>query len=369
VIGLRSPTTGGELWPGGRDTLADGERRWPVVAGIPWLRVDRDELRERAVAALDAGDREAAAVLLLGDADDWWDEPPPPAEQIRAALAADSLRTAVELLGLGRVGEYLTYRWVDPSWLALLGITAAHPPVDRPVIDLACGAGHLLRHLMLHGHHDLTGVDVVFSKLWLARRFVLPPSAPVRLLCADLRAPWPLDSHSTANYVVCHDALYFFEDKPAFIASAQAVAGDGAVIVAHCHNADHPAGGGGLPLPVRSWRRLLPAADCYAEEELRTATVEGRLPQPATEQALQNTEAIGLVCDTAAAPGQPALLAPAVDAALRRNPLYRDGQRTWPSERWAQEYAAQAAKYLPARFGSEVDPVRHRLLLDLPEDW
>ena len=49
-------------------TLHDGERRWPVVADIPWLRAGRDEVRERAVAALDAGDADSATVVLLADA-------------------------------------------------------------------------------------------------------------------------------------------------------------------------------------------------------------------------------------------------------------------------------------------------------------
>lgn len=369
MTNLVSPTTGTALRESCNNTLDDGERRWPVVAGIPWLRVGRDDVRARAVAALDDEDPMTAAVLLLADNDDWWDEPPPPPEQLQAALNARTLRQAVELLGMGRVGDYLIHRWSDPSWLALLGVTAAHPPADRPVIDLACGAGHLLRHLALHGYDHLTGVDVVFSKLWLARRFVLPRGTPVQLVCADLRAPWPLLAPGPANYVACHDALYFFADKPALIAAARTLAGDGALVLAHCHNADHPAGGGGLPLPAPSWRWLLPTAVCYAEEELRTATVDARLPEPATEQALQDTEAVALAFDPAATPAEPALLAPAPDAALQLNPLYRDGHRRWPSERWAQEYAAQAADYLPAHLSAGVHPVRHRILLDLPEEW
>ncbi len=369
MTGLISPCNGAALTKSRNSTLDDGDRRWPVVAGIPWLRVGRDDVRIRAVAALDAGDVATAVAVLLADNDDWWDEPAPSLKQLKAALSARTLRQAVGLLGLGRVGDYLVHRWSDPSWLALLGITAAHPPGNRPVIDLACGAGHLLRHLALHGYDDLTGVDVVFSKLWLARRFILPRQAPIQLVCADLGARWPVVGDSSANYVACHDALYFFADKPALIAAAQALAGDGAVVVAHCHNADHPAGSGGIPLTPRSWRELLPTAVCYTEEELRAATVQARLPEPATEQALRDTEALALAADAARTPAQPALLVPAPEAVLQLNPLYSFGYRRWPSERWAQEYAAQAADYLPAQLGSQVNPVRHRVLLDLPEDW
>ncbi|MFY1594868.1 class I SAM-dependent methyltransferase [Micromonospora sp. WMMD737] len=353
-------------------TLTDGVRRWPVVETIPWLRPNRDDLRERAVAALDAGAPDQAAVALLADADDWWDGEPPPADQLRQALSATSLREAVELLRLGRVGVYFLHRWSDPSWLAALALTAAHPPHGRPVVDLACGAGHLLRHLVTHGHADATGVDVVFAKLWLARRFVVPPGAPVQLVCADLNAAWPLPPPAAPRHVACHDALYFLPDKAAVVAAALACAGPGgAVLLGHLHNARHPSGAAGLPLPSESWAALLPAASAYAEEELTAATAAGRLPTPADAAALAHTEAVGLARDTAAAPADADLLRPAKASPLRPNPLYTDGSRRWPDKRWAAEYGQRAAAYLPERWPADPGPdaVRRRLLLDLPERW
>jgi SAM-dependent methyltransferase len=357
------------LEPDGPHTLTDGERRWPVVDGIPWLRAGRDEVRERAVAALDAGDPDGAAVVLLADADDWWDEPPPPDVQLRAALRATTLSEAVELLGLGRVGTYFRHRWSDPSWLACLALTAAHPPAGRPVVDLACGAGHLLRHLALHGTRDLTGVDVVFAKLWVARRFVVPVT--VRLVCADLAAtPWPLPAYTRPVWVACHDALYFLDDKQTVVSTAVAAAGPvGALVLGHCHNARHPAGRSGRPLDPDGWAALLPDAVAYREEELTAASVAGRLPVPGGD--LLATEALGLVRDGGRAGGDPTLLGPPAGAPLRPNPLYVDGVRTWPHERWAQEYGPRAATYLPERWTDlpEADAVRRRLLLDLPEEW
>ena len=359
---------GGSLEADTAHTLHDGSRRWPVVAGVPWLRAGRDDVRERAVAALDAGDPDGAAVVLLADADDWWDAPPPPDAQLRAALRATTLREAVDLLGFGRVGTYFVHRWSDPSWLAALALTAAHPPAGRPVLDLACGAGHLLRHLAVHGHRDLTGIDVVFAKLWLARRFVLPAGAPVTLVCADLTAPWPLPEPTRPRHVACHDALYFLDGKEAFVAAALRHAGDGgAVLLGHCHNARHPAGRSGLPLDPAGWRALLPGATAYAEEELTAATAEGRLPEPT--DSLDGTEAVNLALDSAAP--DPALLAPQPGAGLRPNPLYADGVRRWPGERWAAEYGPRAQAYLPEHWTDlpPAEAVRRRLFLDLPEAW
>jgi hypothetical protein len=67
----------------------------------------------------------------------------------------------------------------------------------------------------------------------------------------------------------------------------------------------------------------------------------------------------------------PALLGPAPGAALRPNPLYSNGTRRWPQERWAAEYGSRASGYLPERWLDlpADSAVRRRLLLDLPEAW
>ena len=358
------------------NTITDGERRWPIVAGIPWLRAGRDEVRERAVAALDAGDCDGAAVELLADADDWWDEPTPPNSQLRAALGTATLSQAVALLGLGRVGVYFQHRWSDPSWLAALALTAAHPPGERQILDLACGAGHLLRHLALHGHRDLIGVDVVFAKLWLARRFVLPTDAPVSLVCADLTGPWPVPPPTRARHVSCHDALYFLPDKTGFVTTARRHAGPGgAVLLGHCHNARHPGGASGLPLDPEGWAALLPGARCYAEEELTAAAVAVRVPRSLDPPALADTEAVGLALDLADTLPDLTLLAPAAGTRLRPNPIYDCRQqpavRRWPHEHWAAEYGPRAATYLPLHWEDLAvsEAMRRRLLLDLPERW
>ena len=242
------------------------------------------------------------------------------------------------------------------------------------MLDLACGAGHLLRRLAQAGEQDLTGVDVVFAKTWLARRFVLPPDAGVTLVCADLRAPWPVPVRP-ATYVTCHDTLYFLEDPAALLdtAAAHAAAG-GAVVAGHCHNTGQP----GHPLPPEGWAALLPGATCYAEEELTSATLEGRLPRPAPVEELGDTEAVAIARDEASVPADPTLLDPAPGADLATNPLYADGTRSWPNDRWGAEYGLRAATYLPEQLpgpapapgdAAYADWVRRRLLVDLPERW
>lgn len=383
--GLVSPVNGQPLVPEGRGVLGDGERRWPVVAGIAWLRSGHDELRERAVRLLDRGDPVGAAVLLLADTDDWWDRPAPAPARLRAALNAATLRRAVRLLGMGRVGTYFLHRWSDPTWLAVLALTQRHPPGDRPVLELACGAGHLLRELTLRGHRDVTGIDIVFAKLWLARRFVAPTA---RLICADVVDRWPVASSGSA-YVACHDALYFLAEKERVVRQARAYAGEGSVVLGHCHNALVPGVGTGLPLDPAGWEALLPGAVCYDDAELTAALLDRRTPLPDGVERLAGSPAMALVSsgrvDAVGADDRGIVFGePMVGRALRVNPLYRDGRLRWPGERWRAEYHA-AATYLPARVDVpervladaaagrstfEVrELVRTRVLLDLPDQW
>ena len=68
ILPLLSPVTGGRLVKERPGILRDVDgRRWPVVDGIPYLRVGRDMLVEEAVGRLASGDREGALVALLGD--------------------------------------------------------------------------------------------------------------------------------------------------------------------------------------------------------------------------------------------------------------------------------------------------------------
>src|SRR3712207_1802810 len=107
----------------------------PVVDGIPFARAGRDELRAEVTGLLAAGEVDRARVALLADADDWWTEPPPPPEQLARVPAATTLREAMELLGMGRVADYFTHRWSDPTHLAGLALLQQHWPGGRPVVD------------------------------------------------------------------------------------------------------------------------------------------------------------------------------------------------------------------------------------------
>ncbi len=366
--GLISPLSRQRLrWETPHSLAASGER-WPVVEGIPYLRTGREALVADALHLLDEGREDDAAVLLLGDQDDWA-RTPPASEADRRALLRDaervSFREAMDRLAFGPVGTYFAHRWSDPTFLSGLALAEAHWTGPARVFELACGAGHFLREFARVAP-EVCGADVVFAKLWLARRFVAPTA---RLLCFDAAAPWPLADRS-ADLLFCHDAFYFLPEKPHVAAEMRRVAA-GPVLVGHAHNALVDNLSAGAPLDPASYAALFGATLLYDDAELTRALVEARAPRPASAEALADAAAVSLAASAPAPrPVEAGLAMPLPSAALRRNPLYVDGRVRWPSERYEREYAGLATYPIEAGGHERTeDAVRRRVLLDLPDRW
>lgn len=371
---LRSPLGGAALHADTPHSLAAPGERWPVVERIPFLRADRRDLAAAALAALDAGAPDEALVLLLADQDNWARTPPPP-ESDRRHLVRDaatlSFRAAMDLLAFGPVGTYFAHRWSDPTFLSGLALAEAHW-APGPVFELACGAGHFLREFARRGA-TVAGADIVFAKLWLARRFVAPDA---ELVCFDAAAPWPLPDAAFAT-VFCHDAFYFLPAKPHVAAEMQRVAPR--VLLGHAHNALVDNLSAGSPLPPEAYAALFAAPLLYDDRDLTLALLEGRAPRPVTAGSLAHAPAVSLASGAGAPrPVLAGLAVPPQGAPLRRNPLYQDGVIRWPSDRYATEYGPLAT-YPPhatgprtavAGSGPEIDALaRRRVLLDLPASW
>ena len=266
----------------------------------------------------------------------------------------------------------------------------------RPVVELACGIGHYLRDLASRGR-ACVGVDVVFSKLWLARRFVVPAGVP--LVCGDGAAGFPLGPIEPGGVAFCHDAFYFLPEKPRVMAALRRMVGEqGRIVIGHAHNRDFDHGGvAGEPRTPGEYADLLAGCLLFDDAELARSAWAGETAPERSPAELARVEAVAMVQGAlmkAQPPGRdgPALLDPPPGARLRLNPLLRDEGGTmvpqWPSARFEAEYAA-ASRYLigestpdaaildAANRGAvgrgthpEVDRLaRRRILLDLPERW
>ncbi|TVV76322.1 class I SAM-dependent methyltransferase [Sphingomonas solaris] len=368
----RSPVSGAALAADTPWSLDDGRgERWPVVDGIPYLRIGREALVADTLRLLDAGEADAATALLLADQDDWWTGPAAdPADLARLVRERDTLtlREAMALLRLGPVADYFAHRWVDPTYLAGLALIEAHWQAPARAFELACGIGHYLRALTGRGVACMGG-DVVFAKCWLARHWVAPAADYVVF---DAGGHWPL-ADDRFDLAMCHDAFYFLPEQAHVAACLRVTLAEGGVLaISHLHNADYRDGAKGPARSATAWRALFPDAVVYDERALLAAILHPRAPAAIGWRDDPAIEAWSLVEGGGAArvPENGVAMPPA-DAMLRPNPLLdAPGGVRWPSDRWRDEYGAgcrwaladEALPYPP-------DPVRLRRLVDLPARW
>ena len=368
-----------ERGPGGEVSST----RYPIVAGIPYLRTGRDELRHAALEHLDAGDELGALALLLTDQDPFAPLPPPTLEVARE-IAADPFRFgAVECLrrlNFGPVADYFAIRTSTPTFLSGLALLNRGACVGGPLVELACGVGQFLRPLIQHGVPSI-GVDLVFSKLWIAKTFVCPEA---ELICGDAANP-PLSLDGPAT-LFCHDAFYFLPDKPATLRAMRRLAGAGPVLVGHAHNKLIESGIAGSPLTPEQYADLAPDARFYDDADLADEARTGIKSRAKTSAELAGAEALAFTIGECR--GGLDLAAPRAGVPLVLNPLLveRNSELAprWPSEKFAHEY--RAATYLSghevpsadlltrAAAGEVADPeiqrlARDRILVDLPRGW
>ncbi|WP_420391786.1 class I SAM-dependent methyltransferase [Acuticoccus sp.] len=374
MISIVDPVSRRPLVADTAHSLTDGVSRWPVADGIPYLRTGREELRAEALAALDAGDETAALTLLLADQDDFAPLPPPDDATIREVVASPdaTFREAMGALNFGPVADYFAHRWSAPTFLSGVALAALYAPSHSPFVEVCCGTGQLLREFAAHGFRT-AGVDLVFSKLWLGRRYLKLD----RLVCANAET-LPIEAATSAT-VLAHDALYFLpdEDKAFVIAAMERTASGGAVLAGHCHVAGHDhAGSRAYPMTVQGWCSLLPGASLIDDASLTDWFVSMGAASVPPFEGDAVVAAVSLAFGSMLAEPTPVWAPPGL--VLRENPLLAsDGNGGllphWPSEDFAREYAD--AHYLSVPDGAAEAamplPVRHarRTLVPLPDLW
>jgi SAM-dependent methyltransferase len=110
----------------------------------------------------------------------------------------------------GEMFNYFFYRLTQPRHLAALLLVSALPNQEKPVVDLACGFGHLAYNLAeAHAGQAVVGVDRNFFQLWAAQYWIAPES---RFVCADADRPLPFADDSFSA-TLCSDAFHYFVDK------------------------------------------------------------------------------------------------------------------------------------------------------------
>lgn len=263
---LCCPFCGGNLNSSGTDQIIDEPEygvlachcgRYPIVAGIPILKKGiigtTGQLDWEVTSLIEAGrHREALIAVLL---------PPPPAS---AALAPDSvqaLRTWQEqaeafFTGPGnqmtvcdlfdfyfrhsgvKAGDeynYFLFRFSQPRHLTALSFASLIQQPKKPILDLACGFGHVTRHLLPRAEDQtVIGLDRNFLMVYVAKNWLAPAA---KYVCAEADIGLPF-SDGTFSAAVCSDAFHWFAGKANSIRELIRVTrGDGSIILATLRNA------------------------------------------------------------------------------------------------------------------------------------
>ena len=144
--------------------------------------------------------------------------------------------------------DYFAYRFGQPRHLVALSFASLIQRPKRPVLELACGFGHITRSLIQRaGSPGVFGLDSNFFALLVASRWIAPGG---RFICcdADTFLPFPDASFST---VFCSDAFQCFRNKVTAIREMKRLLEpNGLILVTAIRNSLVPqATGSGVTVP------------------------------------------------------------------------------------------------------------------------
>ena len=269
--------------------------RYPVVAGIPIIKKGligtSNQSVDDVISLIEAGGhREALLSMIM---------PPPPAsptlapawvqslpslkgirrlkrlahqkearrwrEQVTAFLTKPGNRvTACDFLDLyyHRSGfrmddgyDYFALRFGQPRHLVALSFTRLIRNPTKPIIDLACGYGHITRSLARRAKGQLViGVDQNFIGLYVAKNFIAPEA---QYVCCAADGPLPF-SDGFFSVAFCSDAFHYFVTKVSSFRELKRLTEDnGLIVLTWVHNALLRCPHDGLPLPPEGYQAIV----------------------------------------------------------------------------------------------------------------
>jgi ubiquinone/menaquinone biosynthesis C-methylase UbiE len=262
--------------------------RFPVVAGIPIFKRgaigSAGQTAAQVISLIEAGqEREALLSMVMPK--------PPPSPKLAAAWIkslpavaplkhfshrhrlrswqekAQSLllentnhATARDLLKLyfnrgSGAYNYFAYRFGQPRHLIALSLTTLIHRSSGPILDLACGFGHMTYSLVGRAENQpVIGVDQNFYSLYVAKHRIAPTA---HYICSEAGGPLPfLDN--TFSTVLCSDAFHYFTDKKVCIGELKRLTRNaGVIILTVLRNSlvDYPYAG--QPLSPKGYEELV----------------------------------------------------------------------------------------------------------------
>jgi SAM-dependent methyltransferase len=279
---------------------------------------------------------------------------------------------------LGRKNDldYFRYRFSDLSYLSTAALLT--PMTQGPILDLGCGAGHLLSAASKRVPRAMmVGLDLNFTLLYLARRYLAPSAL---FICADASRPLPFRD-GAFEAAVCADTFVYLPDRAATTRELLRTV-RGPLLLSRLADPSFQARGGQPPL----------------EPDAYLAMFAGRAPRLHRDRSLLDAFLERRVLDLTLAPGSKedvltltagveAKVWPGADyfvSGTELNPIYDvqdEGgalqlRRKFISEKYSEVYRA-VDKHLPESLtvtreqiaARDPDLVRKFVLLDLPPNY
>jgi SAM-dependent methyltransferase len=108
------------------------------------------------------------------------------------------------------VGDYFSLRFGQPRHLVAVCLLAQLPTDDKPVLDIACGCGHLDHYLTSRiDPLSVVGVDLNFFHAWIARHWIALAGA---FVCANATEGLPFADNSFSA-TICSDAYHCIPER------------------------------------------------------------------------------------------------------------------------------------------------------------
>ena len=151
--------------------------------------------------------------------------------------------------------DYFFHRFSQPRYLVGISFASIISSPRGPLLDLACGCGHITRNLVYRAEgHPVVGIDRFFLGLYVAKHMVAPEATYV---CCDVDALLPF-SDKTFEAAICSDAFHYFLNKKACIRELERVCrDDGYFMLVWNHNAAVRMANDGLSLLPQAYEHLV----------------------------------------------------------------------------------------------------------------
>jgi SAM-dependent methyltransferase/uncharacterized protein YbaR (Trm112 family) len=124
--------------------------------------------------------------------------------------------------------RYFLTKFSQPRFIASLALASVLRGDEGPVLDVACGFGHLIHHLAVRPQGiEAVGVDRNFFQLWVGRRFIARSAA---FVCADAALPLPFASDAFSASL-CSDAFHLLPEQRTSLLELRRCARAGTVVL------------------------------------------------------------------------------------------------------------------------------------------